>query len=149
MVHFHRTPLFYNPNLSSLTPYSFAGGPKVYFYQPTSEELRQNAQTNPGEEQVEQQLHQNHEQGESVDSSVIYHDKNVHIQDHGDAITFSLDLPGVKSSDTKVEFRDGILCVEAERKFGSKGASKQIQHFLVKEQNIDSDKLHATPRTES
>ena len=75
---------------------------------------------------------------------MIYDDRNVHINDIGDAFTFSLDLPGIKSSDAKVELQDGVIRIVAERKFREKCSSKQIQHFLIKEQHIDRDKIRAS-----
>jgi HSP20 family molecular chaperone IbpA len=130
-------------------PNSFAGGPKVYVYQPT----RQATKPAPSTEDIEKttpippaenQLTPKNKQVGLTDFSVIYDDRNVHIIDIGDAFTFSLDLPGIKSSDAKVELQDGVLRIEAERKFREKCSSKQIQHFLMKEQHIDRDKIRAS-----
>lgn len=121
----------------------------MYFYQPTSEATKPNATSGnhlakATPEPTEKQLTLKNKQEESTDTSVVYHDKNVHIEDHGEAFTFSLDLPGIRSSDAKVELRDGVLTVEAERKFADKRTTKHIQHFVIKEQPIDIDQLRAS-----
>lgn len=144
MVHYNRAPLFYHPFSRHLNPYTFAGEPKAFFYQPTSGVASEDVAMTNYNESAEQQLAQkNEEPKSSSDSSVIYQTKNIHIQDSGDAYTFSLDLPGIKRSDAKVELRDGVLRVEAERRLGNNGSAKQVQHFLLKDHLIDQEAVKA------
>jgi HSP20 family protein len=78
----------------------------------------------------------------SNDSSIIYRDRNVRIQQHDDNIVYSLDLPGIKASDAKVEIRNGVLSVQAERKVGN-NYTKYAQQFLIKDSDVDSQNVHA------
>lgn len=79
----------------------------------------------------------------SSDAPVIYQDRNVRIQHKDKNIVFSIDMPGIKSADTKVEIRDGVLSVNAERKIGETGSAKYSQHFLLKDSDVQSENIHA------
>jgi HSP20 family molecular chaperone IbpA len=60
------------------------------------------------------------------------------------AYCLSLDMPGVRSSDAKIELSDGVLTIEAERKTGDKVVAKYVQAFVLNDQRIDESKLQAT-----
>lgn len=77
-----------------------------------------------------------------MDKSIIYQDRGVRISSNDDNIMYQLDLPGIKATDAKVEIRNGVLSVQAERKDGN-NYSKYAQHFLVKESDVDSEKVNA------
>ena len=78
-------------------------------------------------------------------SSIIHQDRSSRIQYiDGNKVEFSLDLPGIKASDTKVEIHDGVLKVEAERKRGDDRTTKIQRSFSVKDiVDLESDDLHA------
>ena len=76
-------------------------------------------------------------------SSIFYQGRNVRVKHNEDDIVVSMDLPGIKSSDAKVEILDGVLRVEAERKNGSNGPTKYLQQLLLNDADVDSSKLHA------
>jgi HSP20 family molecular chaperone IbpA len=78
----------------------------------------------------------------SNDSSIIYRDRNVRIQQQDDNIVYSLDLPGIKASDAKIEIKNGVLSVQAERKAGN-NYTKYAQQFLIKESDVDSQNVKA------
>lgn len=79
-------------------------------------------------------------------SKIIYQDRTTRIQHIDDnKVEFSLDLPGIKAADTKVEIHNGVLKVEAERKHGSDRTTKFERCFSIKEfVDADSDDLHAS-----
>jgi len=74
---------------------------------------------------------------------VISIDRGVQIEDEGEAYCLSLDLPGVKSLDVKLQFNDGVLSIEAERKSGNKVVAKYVQAFVMDDQLIDDSKIQA------
>lgn len=77
-------------------------------------------------------------------SSVFYQGRNVRVKHNEDDIVFSMDLPGIKSSDAKVEILDGVLSVQAERKNGANGSTKYLQQFVLEDADVDSSKLQAS-----
>ena len=80
------------------------------------------------------------------ESNVIYQDRNTRIQHIDDnKIEFSLDLPGIKAADTKVEIHNGVLKVEAERKHGNDRTTKTERCFSIKDiADAESEDLRAS-----
>ncbi|GKY99306.1 hypothetical protein MPSEU_000885700 [Mayamaea pseudoterrestris] len=72
-----------------------------------------------------------------------YRGSNVYIEDTKDKYTISFDVPGVKIQDVKLQVKDSVLHVTAERKAGETTIAKFSQHFALDESLIDSDKLSA------
>ena len=104
----------------------------VYLYRVPQKE----ADTDKGEESKEEA---NKERSPTVP---ILHGRDFQISDDGSNYAISLDLPGVQSSDAKVELLDnGILQVEAERTTGKK--RKFHRQFAFDEGNVDSTNISA------
>jgi HSP20 family molecular chaperone IbpA len=80
------------------------------------------------------------------DSKIIYQDRNTRIQHTDDnQIEFSIDVPGVKASNIKVEIHDGVLKILAERKHRNNNTIKFERQFLIKHlTETESNKIHAT-----
>ena len=123
---YRHSPFHYYPISHSLIPFLLTP--------PESESS--NSRQNNSEESIKENA------VASLDKSVIYQDRGVRIVSNDDNIMYLLDLPGIKASDAKIEIRNGVLSVEAERKDGN-NYSKYAQHFLVKESDVDSEKINA------
>ena len=83
----------------------------------------------------------------SSSSSIIHQDRNSRIQylNDGNTVEFSLDLPGVRAGDTKVEIRNGVLHVEAERKRTNNRTTKFQRNFTLTDiTDAESDHLQAS-----
>ena len=83
----------------------------------------------------------------SSSSSIIHQDRNSRIQylNDGNNVEFSLDLPGVRACDTKVEIRNGVLQVEAERKRTNHRTTKFQRSFALTDiTDAESDHLQAS-----
>jgi len=78
-----------------------------------------------------------------TENDVLYQDPRAQIVDHGKVLMLSADLPGVQSKDVLVNFENGVLSIEAERKSGSGKTSKLSQQFYVNEQTVDTSELQA------
>jgi HSP20 family protein len=76
---------------------------------------------------------------------ILYQDRNTRIQYVNDSqIEFSIDVPGTKASDTKVEIVDGELKVHAERKHDNGKTTKFERSFYIKDiSDTDSGNIHA------
>jgi HSP20 family molecular chaperone IbpA len=122
---YHHTPFHFYPSSRYWTPYALSAPKESTF---SCEE---------GEDRPSDQL------AKQEDAPVIYQDRNVRIQHQDKNIVFSIDMPGIKSSDTKVEIRNGVLSVNAERKIGTNGSAKYAQHFLLKDSDARSEDIHA------
>jgi HSP20 family molecular chaperone IbpA len=88
-----------------------------------------------------------HNDQEKSSSSIIHQDRNSRIQylNDGNTVEFSLDLPGVRACDTKVEIRNGVLQVEAERKRPNKRTTKFQRSFALTDiTDAESDHLQAS-----
>ena len=73
-----------------------------------------------------------------------YRGANVYIEDTEDKYTISFDLPGVKIQDVKLQVKDSVLHVTAERKAGDKTVAKLAQHFALDENLVDPALLRAS-----
>jgi HSP20 family molecular chaperone IbpA len=67
---------------------------------------------------------------------------NHHVHETEDAITVSIDLPGVKVSDLKVQLVDKVLRVSGERKIAG-NESKFIRSFSIDPNTVDFDNMKA------
>ena len=88
-----------------------------------------------------------HNDQEKSSSSIIHQDRNSRIQylNDGNTVEFSLDLPGVRACDTKVEIRNGVLQVEAERKRPNHRTTKFQRSFALTDiTDAESDHLQAS-----
>jgi HSP20 family protein len=126
---YHHSPFSFYPSSRYWTPYALSS-PRTSTF--TFED---------GEDRANDQLAK--QEAASSDAPVIYQDRNVRIQHKDKNIVFSIDMPGIKSLDTKIEIRDGVLSVNAERKIGSNGSAKYAQHFLLKDSDAQSEDVHA------
>ena len=109
----------------------------MYFY-PISKHEEENEAT------TEEQKKEETKEPETKQSSpcLIYRRRNLQAFEGGSDYTLSLDLPGVKSTDLKVEFLDeGVLQVEAERTSGK--ATKTVQQFSFDKTKIDKGNIQA------
>jgi HSP20 family molecular chaperone IbpA len=133
MILFHQSPFdFYPSSTLSWTPYIIA--PSSYSQRRCGNKKQKLCAGTATEKPSEQ------------DSKVIYEDRNTRIQHIDDnKVEFSMDLPGVKASNTKVEIHNGILKVEAERKHGNDRTIKIERSFSVKDiVEVESDDIHAS-----
>jgi HSP20 family molecular chaperone IbpA len=131
MILYHQSPFQFYPHTSlSWTPYIIASSPT------TSSQRRCG---------YKKQKMCDVEKSSENSSKIIYQDRSTRIQ-HIDEnkIEFSLDLPGIKAADTKVEIHNGFLKVEAERKHGSDRSKKVERCFSIKEFDTESEDLHAS-----
>jgi HSP20 family molecular chaperone IbpA len=126
---YRHSPFHYYPVSHSLIPFLLAS--------PESETHPNSRQANADEPSIKENA------VAAYDKSVIYQDRGVRISSDNDNVMYQLDLPGIKASDAKVEIRNGVLSVQAERKDGN-NYSKYAQHFLVKESDVDSEKINAS-----
>jgi HSP20 family molecular chaperone IbpA len=122
---YHYTPFHFYPSPRCWTPYALSTPKESTF------------SCEDGEDRTSDQL------AKQDDAPVIYQDRNVRIQHKDKYTVFSIDMPGIKSSDTKVEIRNGVLSVNAERKIGTNGSAKYAQHFLLKDSDARSEEVHA------
>jgi HSP20 family molecular chaperone IbpA len=125
---YRHSPFHYYPVSHSLIPFLLAS--------PESDTHPNSRQANSDEQSIKENA------VTALDKSIIYQDRGVRIISNDDDIVYQLDLPGIKASDAKVEIRNGVLSVQAERKDGN-NYSKYAQHFLVKESDVDSEKINA------
>ena len=125
---YRHSPYHYYPVSHSLIPFLLTS--------PESDALSNSRQPDSNEQSIKENT------VTQFDKSIIYQDRGVRIISNDDNIMYQLDLPGIKASDAKVEIRNGVLSVEAERKDGN-NYSKYAQHFLVKESDVDSEKIYA------
>jgi HSP20 family molecular chaperone IbpA len=71
-------------------------------------------------------------------SSIVNH----HVHETEEAITVSIDLPGVKASDLQVQVEDKVLRVSGERKTAGT-ESKFVRSFSVDPTTVDFDNMKA------
>jgi HSP20 family molecular chaperone IbpA len=133
MMFYYQSPSNFPLSSRYWTPYSLNAPPSSH------------CATSDGDKAVSKEQHHpsNGDVTTSSNAPIIYQDRSVRIQHKDGNVVFSLDLPGIKSSDVKVEIHDGVLSVQAERKNGPNGSSKYMQNFLVKDYNVNSKDLHA------
>jgi HSP20 family protein len=67
---------------------------------------------------------------------------NHHVHETEDAITVSIDLPGVKASDLQVQVEDKMLRVSGERKTAGT-ESKFVRSFSIDPNTVDFDNMKA------
>lgn len=125
---YHHSPFQYFPISHSLIPFVL---PSHDF-----DSISNSRRSNPDAQSIKEN------EVSTLDKSIIYQDRGVRILSTDDKIMYLLDLPGIKASDAKVEIRNGVLSIQAERKDGN-SYSKYAQQFLVKESDVDSDKIAA------
>jgi HSP20 family molecular chaperone IbpA len=123
------------------------GKPHIYLFKPLYHEPKPSTETEEDKSAKTSDPDKSDQQAVSTTATkestpVIYQDRGVIIEDHGDYYSMSLDVPGVKSSDVKVEIREGILSIEAQRKSGDKVVAKYAQHFVVNDY-LDESKMKA------
>ena len=131
MILCHQTPFHFYPSTPfSWTPYIITSSPTTFSQHRCGNKKQKICA-------VEKSL----EKG----SKIIYQDRNTRIQYTDDNIVeFSLDLPGIKASDTKVEIHNGVLKVEAERKHSNDQTTIK-RCFCVKDiAAVESDNIHAS-----
>lgn len=133
MIFYHQSPLhFYPSNSFSWSPYIIT---------PTASSTQRRCGINKKQKICDMN-------GKSTDHStkIIYEDRSTRIQHiEENKVEFSLDLPGIKASDTTVEIHNGILKVIAERKHDSDRTTKVERSFSVKDiVAAESDDLHAS-----
>jgi HSP20 family molecular chaperone IbpA len=130
MILYHHSPFQFYPNTSfSWTPYIIT---------PTASSQRRCG--------YKKQKICDVEKSSEGDTNIIYQDRNTRIQHiDGSKVEFSLDLPGIKASDTKVEINNGVLKVEAERKLGNDRTTKVERCFSIKDITAtESDDIYAS-----
>jgi HSP20 family protein len=120
---YHYSPLHDYPALRYWTPYTIAATPTSCSFFSGNE--------NKSENDNDQVLNK------------LYRDRRVHVQQKDNIIVFSLDLPGIKSSDATVEIRDGVLSVHAQRNTGANVSAKYVQHFFLKDSSADDENIRA------
>jgi HSP20 family protein len=126
------------PLSSSLVPSIFGfSNPHVYVYQPHDH----------GDHDSTKLVTTNNEPADAKpatnDAPVVYRSGNVHVEETKDKYTLSLDLPGVKEHDLKIDVDDGVLQVSADRKQGEKTIAKFVQRFVIDETSVDTNKIDA------
>ena len=134
MILYHQSPFHFYPNTRS----SISWSPHIITTSPTASSLRRCGN--------KKQKICGFEKASENGSSIIYQDRNTRIQHINDnKVEFSLDLPGIKVSDVKVEIHNGILKLEAERKHSNDRTTKVERCFSIKDIAApESDDIHAS-----
>lgn len=78
---------------------------------------------------------------EPVSVQIFTTDAPDHHDDESKEFRYSLDLPGIKASDLKVEFHDDTLFLEAERKKGN--FTSKVQRMFTVGPSVDKDNAKA------
>lgn len=100
--------------------------------QSESPQKQHNSETNPTKKDQE------------IEAKIpTYRIRDVHVSDHDDKLSLSLDLPGVKEQDISVIECDHELKIEATRKQNGKEVAKFQRSFLLEKNSIDIANIKA------
>jgi HSP20 family molecular chaperone IbpA len=126
---YHESP-FYSPITFDWTPYILSATPRSCSRECVSKKLKTDNDDVKG----------------TPTTKIIYQDRTTRIQHTDDnQIEFSIDLPGVKAPDIKLEVHDGVLKIHAERKHGNNTTAFERQFLIKHTTDVESsNNIHAT-----
>jgi len=81
---------------------------------------------------------------EETGRQVIYKSTPAHITRSDQEFVVTVDLPGVKSKDLKIELENGTLRVSADRFERDSTVSRYMRHFTIDQNITDTEKIHAS-----
>jgi HSP20 family molecular chaperone IbpA len=94
-------------------------------------------------QQLEDEASGNDTKPNAEEDGVVYRLGRAHVENRKDSYFLTVDLPGVKAADLKIEKSNGKLHIDAERTQGKVKHSKYVQSFAFDERITDFSKTNA------